>query len=225
MSPQVGYILQEQVVPRLRSAIPQVVHCVGSEDHNELIQDSIAMAAKLMHNLEAKGKQVTPGNIAYYTIQHIKSGRRSTGSSYADVMGTGTQLKARTRLNSLEEVVASNEETGSEIFELHDVLSTDAEDPGTMAARKMDWETFMNSLSARDQAIIQFTIDGTSGSEMARELGVCSSTIQHRKKSLAKAILEFMGADILVEVRRSPRWKDDIMSCREKLACKYERRH
>ena len=53
MSPQAGFVLQDQVVPRLRSAIPNVVHCVGAEDAQELIQDSIAMAAKLMHNVEA----------------------------------------------------------------------------------------------------------------------------------------------------------------------------
>ena len=81
MSPQAGYILQDQVVPCLRSAIPNVCHCVGSEDAQELIQDSIALAARLMHNVEAQGKTVNPGNIAYYTIQHIKSGRRSTGRS------------------------------------------------------------------------------------------------------------------------------------------------
>ena len=81
MSPQAGFVLQDQVVPRHRSAIPTVCHCVGSEDAQELIQDSIALAARLMHNVEAQGKTVNPGNIAYYTIQHIKSGRRSTGRS------------------------------------------------------------------------------------------------------------------------------------------------
>ena len=78
MSPQAGCVLQDQVVPRLRGAIPKVVHCLGAEDHNELIQDATAMAAKMMHNVELAGKQVTPGNIAYYTIQHQKSGRRSS---------------------------------------------------------------------------------------------------------------------------------------------------
>ena len=137
MSPRAGFILQDQIIPRLRSAIPTVCHCVGSEDAQELIQDSIAMAAKLLHNTEQAGKQVTPGNIAYYTIQHLKSGRRSTGSSTVDVYGSGTQLNGKTRLNSLEEVVASNEEYGGEIFELHDVLSRDEEDPGTKAARRI----------------------------------------------------------------------------------------
>jgi len=50
------------------------------------------MAAKLLDRTERQNKTVTPGNIAYFTILHIKSGRRSTGSSMVDVMGTGTQL-------------------------------------------------------------------------------------------------------------------------------------
>lgn len=225
MSPQAGFVLQDQVVPRLRSAIPTVAHCVGAEDAQELIQDSIALAAKLMHSVEQAGKQVTPGNIAYYTIQHIKSGRRSTGSSAVDVHGSATQLSGKTRLSSLDEVVASNEECGGEIFTFNDVLSNDQEDPGTKAARKMDWETFMSSLSGRDQAIIQFMIEGTTGSVMARKLKVCDSTISNCKRGLAVKIQEFMGADILIEVRRSPRWKQDLQAARERMACREERKH
>ena len=39
------------------------------------------MAAKLYDKAEKAGKQVTPGNIAYYAIQHAKSGRRAYGQS------------------------------------------------------------------------------------------------------------------------------------------------
>ena len=63
MSPQAGFVLQDQVIPRLRSAIPNVVHCVGAECHNELIQDSIAMACSMMAAVEKAGKKVTPGSI------------------------------------------------------------------------------------------------------------------------------------------------------------------
>jgi len=104
MSPQAGYLLQEEVVPRLRGAIPHNVRCVGAEDPEELIQDGTAIAAKMLHNAEAAGKKVTPGNIAYYTIQHLKSGRRSTGSTVVDVLGTGTQLNGAARLTSFDEV-------------------------------------------------------------------------------------------------------------------------
>jgi hypothetical protein len=66
---------------------------------------------------------------------------------------------------------------------------------------------------------------GTQGPAIARKLGVCSSTIHHRKKSLAAKILEFMGPRILQEIQRWPRWKDDLLTSRERLACKHERCH
>jgi len=225
MSPTSAYVLMEQVVPRLRSAIPVVCHCVYPEDQAELVQDSIAMACKLMHNVESKGKQVTPGNIAYYTIQHIKSGRRSTGSSVVDVHASQTQLNGTTRISSLDEVVASNEECGGEIFTFNDVLSNDQEDPGTKAARKMDWESLLASLSLRDRAIIQFMIEGKSGSAMARKLKVCPSTISNRKRDLAVKIQDFMGYKILVDIQRQPKWRNDLAANRERLACRHERNH
>jgi hypothetical protein len=41
--------------------------------------------------------------------------------------------------------------------------------------------------------------------------------MQGDKRKLAIKILDFVGFDILIEVRRSPRWKDDLMTSREKL--------
>jgi len=38
-------------------------------------------------------------------------------------------------------------------------------------------------------------------------------------------ILEFMGAEILVDVQKSPRWKQDLAAVKEKIACKYDRCH
>jgi hypothetical protein len=225
MSPQAGWLLQDQVIPRLASAIPNVVSFVGCEDAQELIQDATAMAAKMLHNVEKAKKTVTPGNIAYYTIQHMKSGRRSTGSTVADVLGIGTQLNGRASLNSLEEVVASDQETGGEIFLLHDVLSNDQEDPSTKAARKMDWETFIARLPEREKAMVQFVAEGMSFREAGKKFKVGDSAMQVSKRHLMQAIVEFMGADILIEIRRSPRWKDNLEATKERMACRHERRH
>jgi hypothetical protein len=108
-----------------------------------------------MHNGEQKGKRVPHSSAAYYALQHCKSGRRSVGHSCSDVHGSATQLNGHTRLTSLEDVAAVDEETGGEIY-FHDVLSNDQqEDPGTKAARKLDWQMFLASLSTRDQAVIQ----------------------------------------------------------------------
>jgi hypothetical protein len=225
MSPQSGWSLQEEVVPRLRSAIPRAVKFVGCEDAQELIQDATAFAAKLMDNVERAGKKVTPGNITYYTIQHMKSGRRSTGSTVVDVLGSGTQLNGNTRMSSLDDVVASDAESGGEIFTLNDVLSNDQEDPGTKAARKIDWESFCSGLSAREKMVIEFMVEGKSLRIAANALRVSDSTMQESKRNLRVKILEFMGSDILVEVRHKPQWKDGLDATREKMECRDERRH
>ena len=216
MSPQAGWLLQEQVVPRLRSTIPQAVHCVGCEDAEELIQDATAMAAGILHNAEAAGKQVGASSVAYYSLQHCKSGRRSVGNSRVDVLAAGTQLNGHTRLTSLDEVAAANEECGGEIFTFNDVLSDDQEDPSTKAARKLDWESFCAGLPERERVAVLFVAEGKTLREAARSLGVSDSCMQSSKQRLGVKILEFMGADILVEVRRRPQWRNSLEATRER---------
>ncbi|HEY3913337.1 MAG TPA: hypothetical protein VGN61_02525, partial [Verrucomicrobiae bacterium] len=164
----------------------------------------------------------TPGNIAYYTIQHLKSGRRSTGSTVVDVLGTGTQLNGNTRLTSFDEPAAM-EEQGNEIFQFHDVLSTDQEDPSMAVARKMDWDSFCAGLSKREITLINFLSQGQTFRDVAVVSGVCDSTIQTTKHKLASAILEFMGPDIITQVQKQPGWNDGIHAIREKMACRGER--
>ena len=78
MSPQTGELLVNEVAPRIRSSLVGV-NGIGSEDPAELQQDAVAMAAGLLESTETRGKQVTPGNVAYYAVKHIRQGRRSTG--------------------------------------------------------------------------------------------------------------------------------------------------
>jgi hypothetical protein len=242
MSPQAGFLLQDQIIPRLKSAIPIAVSFIGSEDAHELIADGTLIAAQMIHAAEQAGtklvrnpgagrgarkiKTISAGNVAYYTIQKLKCGRRSTGSSVVDVYGSGTQINGATRLTSLDEAapVTSVDDVGEPLV-LHDVLSRDEEDPGTRAARKMDWQTFMVSLSARDQAIINCLVEGKPLASLARRRHLNNSTLLYHKERLALKIQNFMGSDILVQIRRKPRWKDDIMTCRERLACKHDRSH
>jgi hypothetical protein len=49
--------------------------------------------------------------------------------------------------------------------------------------------------------------------------------MQGDKRNLAVKILDFMGYKILVDIQRSPRWKDDLLTSREKLTCRHERSH
>ena len=225
MSPEAGWLLVDQIVPRLKAVIPRSVLCIGAEDHEELVQDATCLAARIMHNGEQKGKRVPHSSAAYYALQHCKSGRRSVGHSCSDVHGSSTQLNGRSRLESMEEVVAVNEETGGEIYLLHDVLSDDQEDPGTKAARKMDWETFMSGLSEREQAVVLQMIEGKTFSSIGRKLKLSPGMVKTTRIQIAQKAAEVMGADILVQAARLPQWKEDLNACREKLTCKHERSH
>jgi hypothetical protein len=127
-------------LPRLKSAIPLAVSFIGSEDAQELVQDRTLIAAQMIHNAEQAGKKVarnpgagcrgarkvrtiSAGNVAFYTIQKLKCGRRATGSSTVDVYGSGTQINGTTRLTSLDEAApgASADDVGEPLV-LHDML-------------------------------------------------------------------------------------------------------
>jgi len=225
MSPQAGWILKEESVPRLGSAIPISVLCVGAEDHQELIQDATTMAACMIDRVESQGKlgQVTASNIAYDTIQHCKSGRRANGTSSVDIMGSQTQLNGSTRLHSLNEVVAQDE-CGFEIFELGDVISNDREDLGTVAARKLDWDKFLDQLSHIEQLVVEFLSAGKTLRDVARKVGVSDHTMQGYRKKIAAKLLDAMGADIFRDIAHMPGWRIDLDCERESQACRNDRR-
>ena len=223
MSPQAGWILQEEVVPRLRASIPRNVSQVGAEDVEELVQDATCAAAKLMHNLEQRGKTVTPGNIAFYTLLLMKSGRRSQGSTSVDACGIVTQMKGRSQLHSFDEPVEADEL--GELFTVNDVFSNDQEDPAQIAARNLDWQTLLARLTAPEQAIVVALVEGRTVSDVAVAFRVSRSAMQECKNRLADLIREFMGMDILIEVRRLPGWKDNLNTARATLACRYDRRN
>jgi DNA-directed RNA polymerase specialized sigma24 family protein len=188
----------------------------------ELVADTTLIAARILHNAETKGKKVAAASAAYYAIQHCRSGRRSVGNSCCDVHGSATRLCGRSKLTSLDEVVGSDE--SGEPLTLHDVLSTGGEDPGTKAARKMDWQGFCAALPGRERSIVSLMVQGKRFTSIASKLRVSVSTVHTARQQLASKILDFMGADILVEVRRKPRWMDSLNATRARLAVRDERR-
>jgi hypothetical protein len=239
MSPEAGWLLVDQIIPRLRSAIPNAVPLIAPETAEEVIQDGVALAAKLIHSAELAGKRVvqfakgkgrkdiTAGSIAFYAISKLRCGRRSTGSTVIDVHGAGTQINGNSRLESFDQIVSQDQEGSDECFMLHDVLGNSSEDVAMAVARKMDYEEFYAELPAREKAVVKYLVEGLCGSAIARKLRVTSSTIQTIKKHLAKALVEFMGpqAHILQDVQRRPLWRESLDAIRQKNGCRYDRCH
>ena len=115
MTAQAGDLLVEQIAPRLRALVPKSVKPVGAEDTEELVQDAIVIAAQMLHRVELSGKKFTPGNIAYYALLHMRSGRRSQSANRTDTMAPGTQLDHKSTVLSFEEEVGYDPELDAPI--------------------------------------------------------------------------------------------------------------
>jgi len=221
MSPQTGELLVNEVAPRIRSSLVGITS-IGSEDREELEQDAVAMAAGLLESIETRGKQVTPGNVAYYAVKQIRQGRRSRGFFKSDAHHPAAQVSGRSRVVSLEEPVKS-EEGSEEPLVLGEVLACEAEDPSATGARNLDWQAFVATLDELARAILQCLADEKPLLEVAHAVGMSRSTIQGHKNRLSAAVEAFMGPDLLQNLRRAPQWRINIRAVRERLACRFER--
>jgi DNA-binding CsgD family transcriptional regulator len=133
-------------------------------------------------------------------------------------------LYGRSRLSSLNGETGSVDDFGEPLI-LHDVLASQQEDPGTKAARVIDWQEFITGCSHKDKAIINCIIEGKPLASVARKRHLNTSTIIYHKRRLADAISSFFGPSIIIEVQRRPGWQDSINATRMKMACREGRRH
>ena len=223
MSPEAGFTLVQEVAPRLRAIMPSIKP-VGAEDTEELLQDAIAVAAKMLHDLEARGKQVTPGNVVYYTVLHMKSGRRSYSAGRTDVMNPGTQLDGTSMVLSLEEPAGIDPETGEEI-PLGDLLSGHGDDPSMTASRTIDWEAFLAERNPRYAGLVCDLAQGKNAMESSKRQRLSYFQVRQLKENLAQDLREFMGEEALADAMRIPAWRGNILAEHEKANCRADRRH
>ena len=135
-----------EVGGRLRTAIPTTVPKVGTYDDQELLQDGLAIALQMIRSANKSGKKPAPGNGAFYTLKHLRAGRRSTGTRTSVSLRPASQLTGRCRVHSLDEQVSSSDESGDEFSTLVDVLESPADDPEAEAGRRIDWNELVQKL-------------------------------------------------------------------------------
>jgi hypothetical protein len=164
--------------PRLRGAVPKTVQAFGGEDPEELVQDAIVIAAQMLHSVEAAGRSVTPSNIAYYAVLHLKAGRRSQSGSRADVMAPATQLDRRSSLSSMQEEIAYDPEL-DESVSLENMLCSKGEDPATMGGRNLDWDGFIRGHDYRYGLLLRGMAEGRTLRDSAERCGETEWSIYH----------------------------------------------
>jgi hypothetical protein len=195
---------------------------VGSEDDAELLQDGTVMSAKILTNATKSGKRVTAGNIAFYTLQHLKSGRRTVGYSGVDVLASGTQLNGRSTVSSIHEEVPMSSET-DETVPVSELMSRDEEDPCTKATRKLDWQQFYGTQDRNGRRLLTCIAEGQSTGEIAGRLKLTRLAVRQRTNQLRTDLKSFFGDGVFAEVCRSPQWFNDLRAVKEHLACRGER--
>ena len=233
MSPQMGDMLVNDVVPRLRAAASSVPW-VGHEDREELVADMTANAASMIDSAERAGKNFTAGNIAYYTTRAARSGRRSTGSSHSDVLSPGTQLDGRVRLDQLDgapdapptgrQGAKVDSDDGSDgLHELvwSSIADSTPTDPSEEAARNLDWEAFLAVSPPRHRTAIMVLAGGGTMREAGRLCGIGDSAARNLRLRIGEALVEFFGPEILGRILAGirPTWEPDLRASRERHAC------
>ncbi|MCX6923769.1 MAG: hypothetical protein NT154_11260 [Verrucomicrobia bacterium] len=220
MSPQAGELLCTEIVPRIRSLAPGFTP-IGAEDREELTAEAVGIAASLLASTEARGKQATPGNIAFFAIKLVRQGRRSGGQSTTDVMSARTRMVARCRVESLDQPIAG-EAAGDDMC-LHDVLAAGSLDPSQEAAKRLDWAPLVTALDGPIAEVLRCLIEGQDLTTLVPKLKRSRSALQFDKQRLAHLVREHLGEDVLARVQDQPRWRNNIDASRERAACRYER--
>ena len=222
MSPQAGFVLLNEIQPRLRSIIPNIKG-VGCDDTEELLADATAIAAKMLHDLEARQKHVTAGNVVFYTILHIKSGRRSSGCGRTDALAASTQLDGKSMCLSMEEVAGVDPESGDEI-PLGDMLSGGGDDPSVHASRMLDWDGFLDTHNPRYRSMVEDIATGKTSVETAKSTRKSYFTVRQLRQKLAEDLREYFGDEAIEDSLHQPNWRGGIHAEKERFACRADRR-
>ena len=221
MSPYCGEILVGSVGPIIAATVHRAIKPVGSETFEELVQDGMAIAAGMLDSAERRGQPLLAKSTAYYALQQLKTGRRSTGATRTDAMCPAAQLDDNVTVASMDEVVPGDEGDGE--LSLHELLAAPAEDPAHQAARELDWSELMGDMSERDIALLRTTINGDSLGLLAQQFGVSAPRITQIKREIGEQIRLRWGKTALADVARAPAWAGSINAAHERQACRHAR--
>ncbi|MCX7008395.1 MAG: LuxR C-terminal-related transcriptional regulator [Kiritimatiellaeota bacterium] len=199
------------IQPMLIAVVPQVVRTTGAEDSAELVQDGMCMAAQAIEKLENQGKDLMPRSVAYYTIQRLKSGRRSQYAGRMDAMCPGATLDKKVEIADME--ATAHDETGEELT-FGEMLASGDEDAATLAARDIDWSLIEPLLTVRELKVLQALVEGRGTNEIAFGCQVSAPAITQAKRRIGQKISASWGDGMMREVGRVPTWRAGLRAAR-----------
>ena len=226
MSQQAGMLLVHKIQPLIQAAIAKgAVRKVGSEDNEELVQDTTAYAAAMLERAEEAGRPYTPSSIAFYAVQAAKSGRRSNYKGRRDALCPAAALDGNVQTVSMDDPVHGAGTEDCSEFTLHDCLAADREGPAEKAGRRLDWEAVGADLNDRQAALLEDVVSGIPPSETAKTLGVSRPRVTQLRRQTAGRIADsWHTGDAIGLAMGVPGWVWNLNAARERLACREARK-
>jgi hypothetical protein len=171
----------EEMLPELVSRLRCRLFSKDLDLQDERTAEGIALAWQMFLSARRRGKDVTAGNVSWYSTRCVLSGRRLTGSTNLDAM-SGTRV-ARERIGeyiSLDDFEGDPQRTFYKTFgdrrwrwPVLDIVGI-----------KLDWQAFIRRCDRRDQRIVELKLGGHSQLEIAAALNVSPAFVCQRLRAV-----------------------------------------
>lgn len=225
MSPAAGAILVDKVLGSIQGAVARGrVKLLPGENADEVVQDTLHTAAKMIHAAEVAGKPYKASTIAWYAIQQAKS-RRSTSASRTDVMAAGTILSGRSSLLYLDTPVTIGDEIADDVeHTFHDIMAdSNAADPAVEAGQHVDWDTALVAMDSRMRGVVEGTASGVGTSELAAKFKISAPRVCQVREAAGEKIAEVWGGNPVADAARETAWRRHVRAHQERRLCRAER--
>jgi len=218
MSPKAGQFLIDEIAPILKGTLHRAFRQIGAEDLEEIEQDALAQAANMVDAAERNGKSVPARAVAFYVIQRVRSGRRSTGTLIKDVFSPAAQLEGRAVLESLDAELEVHDDCGEEEPTLHSVLADTCEDTDVAAARRIDWGSVMNRLDERRQLVLTAIAEGFGPNAIAGMIKTSAPYVCQLREELGEYVVRAWGTNGVAETGTPSGWRAGLRAAEERRA-------
>lgn len=173
----------EEILPELTSRLRYRFFSNDPDLQEEHTAEAIAISWGTYVSARRRGREPSAGNLAWYSIRCVLSGRRLTGATSLDAM-SGTRV-ARERIGehaSLDDFEGDPQRAFYRVFgdrrwrwPVVDVVGA-----------KLDWQSFISRCDRRDQRIVKMKLAGCPQTEIAADLGVSPPSVCLRLKALRR---------------------------------------
>ena len=178
----------EQIQDEFRQLLPELLSRLRARFFNhrpdlvdEHTAEAVALSWQAYLSARRRGKEITAGNLAWFAIRSVLSGRKLAGASSLDALSDRPLARARVG----EHVSLSDLEDDAE----HAFYLTFGDRRWRwpvvdVVAAKLDWRSFITRCDHRDQRIVDMRLAGFSQTDIAAELGVSTPAVCQRLRAM-----------------------------------------